>query len=114
MGFFGVLIPVEYGGLSLDVKAYELITEELSRGWLSVGSITARGQSLAGATEGDARRRRCPIMVHGRCSLMDGGLHLVMLIRILPYRALERLKQGEQSVFPGHLVERHLNRRPDL
>ncbi|USZ73602.1 acyl-CoA dehydrogenase family protein [Natronosalvus halobius] len=51
MGFFGILIDEEYGGLGLDLMAYALIAEELSRGWLSVGSIIARGQSLAGATE---------------------------------------------------------------
>ena len=51
MGFFGVLIDEAYDGLGLDLKAYAVIAEELSRGWLSVGSIIARGQSLAGATE---------------------------------------------------------------
>ncbi|THE66133.1 acyl-CoA dehydrogenase [Salinadaptatus halalkaliphilus] len=51
MGFFGILIDEEYGGIGLDLKAYAIIAEELSRGWLSVGSIIARGQSLAGATE---------------------------------------------------------------
>ncbi|UHQ96107.1 acyl-CoA dehydrogenase family protein (plasmid) [Natrinema halophilum] len=51
MGFFGILIDEEYGGLGMDLKSYAIIAEELSRGWLSVGSIIARGQSLAGATE---------------------------------------------------------------
>jgi alkylation response protein AidB-like acyl-CoA dehydrogenase len=51
LGFFGVLTDEEYGGLGMDLKAYAIIAEELSRGWLSVGSIIARGQSLAGATE---------------------------------------------------------------
>jgi alkylation response protein AidB-like acyl-CoA dehydrogenase len=51
LGFFGILINQEYGGLGLDLKSYAVIAEELSRGWLSVGSIIARGQSLAGATE---------------------------------------------------------------
>lgn len=50
MGFFGILTPEEYDGLGLDLKAYAVIAEELARGWLSVGSIIARGQSLAGAT----------------------------------------------------------------
>jgi alkylation response protein AidB-like acyl-CoA dehydrogenase len=50
MGFFGVLVDEEYDGLGLDLKTYAIIAEELSRGWLSVGSIIARGQSLAGAT----------------------------------------------------------------
>lgn len=51
MGYFGILVDEEYDGLGLDLKAYAIIAEELARGWLSVGSIIARGQSLAGATQ---------------------------------------------------------------
>lgn len=52
MGFFGILAPEEYGGLDLGPMAYALVTEELSRGWMSVASIIARGQGLWGSTEG--------------------------------------------------------------
>jgi alkylation response protein AidB-like acyl-CoA dehydrogenase len=64
MGFFGILIDEEYDGLGLDLKAYALIAEELSRGWLSVGSIIARGQSLAGATE-EQKAEYLPKMARG-------------------------------------------------
>lgn len=64
MGFFGILIDEEYGGLGLDLMAYALIAEELSRGWLSVGSIIARGQSLAGATE-EQKSEYLPKMANG-------------------------------------------------
>lgn len=64
MGFFGILIDDEYGGLGLDLKAYALIAEELSRGWLSVGSIIARGQSLAGATD-EQKQEYLPKMASG-------------------------------------------------
>ncbi len=64
MGFFGILIDEEYDGLGLDLKAYAAIAEELSRGWLSVGSIIARGQSLAGATEAQ-KERYLPEMARG-------------------------------------------------
>lgn len=50
-GFFGILVGEEYGGLGLGLKTYALVSEELARGWLSVGSIIARGQGLVGATE---------------------------------------------------------------
>ncbi len=66
MGFFGILIDEEYGGLGLDLKAYAILAEELSRGWLSVGSIIARGQSLAGATEAQ-KREYLPKMATGDC-----------------------------------------------
>lgn len=48
-GYFGILIPEEYGGLGLGRFEYCLITEELARGWMSVASLIARGNGLAGA-----------------------------------------------------------------
>jgi alkylation response protein AidB-like acyl-CoA dehydrogenase len=47
MGFFGILIPEELGGLGLGAVEYCLITEELARGWMSVASLIARGNGLA-------------------------------------------------------------------
>src|SRR5471030_827659 len=46
LGFFGILIPEEYGGLGLGVFEYCLVAEELARGWMSVASIIARGKSF--------------------------------------------------------------------
>ncbi|MBM3569866.1 MAG: acyl-CoA dehydrogenase [Alphaproteobacteria bacterium] len=48
MGYFGILVPEEYGGLGLGVFEYCLVTEELARGWMSVASLIARGNSLIG------------------------------------------------------------------
>src|ERR1700674_5332420 len=42
LGLFGILIPQEYGGLGLGAFEYCLVTEELSRAWMSVASIIAR------------------------------------------------------------------------
>ena len=47
MGYFGIVIPEQYGGLGLGVFEYCLITEELARAWLSVGSILARVKACA-------------------------------------------------------------------
>jgi butyryl-CoA dehydrogenase/acyl-CoA dehydrogenase len=49
LGFFGILIPEQYGGLGLGAYEYCLVAEELSRGWMSVGSLIARGNQLIGA-----------------------------------------------------------------
>ena len=43
LGLFGILIPEDEGGLGLGVLEYCLVSEELARAWLSVGSIIARG-----------------------------------------------------------------------
>lgn len=45
LGYFGIRIPEEYGGLGLGAFEYCLITEQLARGWMSVASIIARGQA---------------------------------------------------------------------
>ena len=39
LGFFGLRIPEEFGGLGLGCLEYCIVTEELSRAWMSVGSI---------------------------------------------------------------------------
>lgn len=49
MGYFGITIPEEYGGLGLGVFEYCLIAEELARAWMSVASIIARGNALSGS-----------------------------------------------------------------
>ena len=42
LGYFGVIFPAEQGGLGLDYVSMAIVTEELSRGWLSVGSVMTR------------------------------------------------------------------------
>jgi len=39
LGLFGATIPVEHGGLGLDVMTYARIVEELSAGWMSLSGI---------------------------------------------------------------------------
>src|SRR5262245_45388663 len=42
LGYFGLIFPAEVGGMGLDTLAMAIVTEELSRGWLSVGSVMTR------------------------------------------------------------------------
>lgn len=42
LGYLGIMFPEEYGGLGLDVQTMTIAAEELSRGWLSVGSVMTR------------------------------------------------------------------------
>ena len=46
MGYFGILVDGEYGGMGKGVFEYALIAEELARAWMSVASIIARGNGL--------------------------------------------------------------------
>jgi acyl-CoA dehydrogenase len=42
LGFFGIRAPAKYGGSEMGCFEYCLIAEELTRGWMSAGSIIAR------------------------------------------------------------------------
>lgn len=68
LGYFGILIPEEYGGLGLGAYEYCLVAEELSRGWMSVGSLIARGNGLIGSLKALTPERKAeylPRMVRG-------------------------------------------------
>src|SRR5580658_6559081 len=68
LGFFGILIPEELGGLGLGAFEYCLVAEELARGWMSVASIIARGNGFFRSVpgEGEERRRKIALMAKGR------------------------------------------------
>jgi alkylation response protein AidB-like acyl-CoA dehydrogenase len=55
-GWFGITIAADDGGLGLGVLEYCLVSEELARAWMSVGSILARAQGLGTQVVDDARR----------------------------------------------------------
>jgi alkylation response protein AidB-like acyl-CoA dehydrogenase len=57
MGYFGITIPRELGGLGLGVFEYCLISEELARAWMSVASIIARGNGMGTQVQDVGRRR---------------------------------------------------------
>lgn len=57
LGFFGILIPEELGGLGLGAFEYCLVAEELARGWMSVASIIARGNGFHRSIPGTPAER---------------------------------------------------------
>jgi len=65
LGYFGILIPQEYGGLGLGVFEYVLVTEELARAWMSVASLIARGNGLGAGFREEQRKRILPKMARG-------------------------------------------------
>ena len=65
LGYFGIRIPQEYGGLGLGIFEYVLVTEELSRAWMSVASIIARGNGLLGGFDEAQRRTYLTRMARG-------------------------------------------------
>ncbi len=57
MGYFGITIPEEKGGLGLGCFEYCLVAEELARGWMSVASIIARGNGFWRSIPGGGAER---------------------------------------------------------
>ena len=47
MGVFGMTIPTTYGGLDMGKLAMCVVSEELSRGWIGVGSLATRSEIAA-------------------------------------------------------------------
>lgn len=68
LGFFGILIPEELGGLGLGAYEYCLVTEELAKGWMSVASLPARGNAFYRGVSGSAeeKNRKIAAMAQGR------------------------------------------------
>lgn len=65
LGFFGILIPEEHGGLGLGLSEYAVVVEELSRAWMSVASLIARGQQFTAGFDAAQRERYLPAMARG-------------------------------------------------
>jgi (2S)-methylsuccinyl-CoA dehydrogenase len=69
LGVFGLTIPEEYGGLGLGKEAMCVVSEELSRGYIGVGSLGTRSEIAAelillGGTE-DQKQRWLPGIASG-------------------------------------------------
>ncbi|MFZ1889661.1 MAG: acyl-CoA dehydrogenase family protein [Candidatus Binataceae bacterium] len=69
LGYFGVIFPVDDGGLGLDYISMAIVTEELSRGWLSVGSVMTRniitGTLISANGTPDQKKRFLPKIARG-------------------------------------------------
>ncbi|MEO6703530.1 MAG: acyl-CoA dehydrogenase family protein [Jatrophihabitantaceae bacterium] len=56
LGYFGITIGGQHGGLGLGAFEYCMVAEELARAWMSVASIIARAQGLGTGLSDDSRR----------------------------------------------------------
>ena len=69
MGVFGLTIPEEYGGFGLSKTAMAVVSEELSRGYIGVGSLGTRSEIaaeliLCGGTE-EQKQKWLPRLASG-------------------------------------------------
>lgn len=65
IGFFGIMIPEEHGGLGLGVFEYCLVAEELSRAWMSVSGLLARGNGMGGGFTAEQEAALLPKVARG-------------------------------------------------
>ncbi|MBB1020880.1 acyl-CoA dehydrogenase [Dietzia sp. E1] len=65
IGFFGIMVGEEHGGLGLGVFEYCLVAEELARGWLSVSGLLARGNGMGGGFTAEQEARLLPRVARG-------------------------------------------------
>ncbi|MGF7122774.1 acyl-CoA dehydrogenase family protein [Rhodococcus sp. BE178] len=65
IGFFGIMIPEEHGGLGLGVFEYCLVAEELSRAWMSVSGLLARGNGMGGGFTPEQEAALLPRVARG-------------------------------------------------
>src|SRR4029453_17170001 len=61
LGVFALTLPEEHGGMGLGKEAMCVVSEELSRGWIAVGSLGTRSEIaseliLAAGTDEQKRR----------------------------------------------------------
>ncbi|MFP5473978.1 MAG: acyl-CoA dehydrogenase family protein [Gammaproteobacteria bacterium] len=103
MGYFGIMIPEEYGGMGLGMFEYCLICEQLSRGWMSVASIVARAQGgwIQSSMSPEMRQRYLPRVVRGEflsasaLSEPDTGSDLAAI-------ACRAVREGDEWVLTGN------------
>lgn len=65
LGFFGIMLPEEHGGLGLGAMEYCLVTEELSRAWMSMASIIRPMMGYAHLSP-EQKRQYLPRMAEGK------------------------------------------------
>ncbi|MFD6349546.1 acyl-CoA dehydrogenase family protein [Streptomyces roseolus] len=69
LGIYGLAVPEEYGGNPVSMPCYVLVTEELSRGWMSLagamGSHTVVAKLLVHFGTEEQKRRYLPRMATG-------------------------------------------------
>ena len=94
LGVFGLTIAEEYGGLGLGKESMCVVSEELSRGYIGVGSLGTRSEIAAelilGSGTEEQKRKWLPPIAVGR-GAADRGVHRAQ------YRLRSRLAQDPRG-----------------
>ncbi|MGD9803673.1 MAG: acyl-CoA dehydrogenase family protein [Hyphomicrobiaceae bacterium] len=96
MGVFGLTIPEEHGGLGLGKEAMCLVSEELSRGYIGVGSLGTRSE-IAGEL----------VLAHGTSEQKAKYLKAIATGEILPTAVFTEPNTGSDLASLRTRAERH-------
>ncbi|MFE3171934.1 acyl-CoA dehydrogenase family protein [Amycolatopsis sp. NPDC059090] len=70
LGFFGLLVPAEYGGVDVSTACFARVTEELARGWMSlagaIGGHSVITYLIKTFGTPEQREKYLPAMAEGR------------------------------------------------
>ena len=78
LGVFGLTIPEEFGGMGLGKESMCVVSEELSRGYIGVGSLGTRSEIAAELILGggtDEQKQQMAAEDRIRRSAADRGVH---------------------------------------
>ena len=108
LGVFGLTIPEEHGGLGMGKEAMCVVTEELSRGYIGVGSLGTRSEIAAELIRlGGTDEQKAPLPAEARLGRDPADRRL--------HRAQHRLRPRlahDACGLAGRLLARH--RRQEL
>jgi len=77
LGIYGIIIPEAWGGAGLDAVSMAIVTEELCRGSLAVGSLPQRnigmGMNLYRSGTEEQKKRLLPLIASGKIQTASAG-----------------------------------------
>jgi alkylation response protein AidB-like acyl-CoA dehydrogenase len=68
LGYFGLIFSPDYGGSGLDTLSMAIVAEELSKAWLSVGSVMTRMIITASLVQANGTEEQKQRFLPGLCS----------------------------------------------
>src|SRR4051812_29369995 len=68
LGYFGLIFSPDYGGSGLDTLSMAIVAEELSRAWLSVGSVMTRMIITASLVQANGTEEQKKKFLPGLCT----------------------------------------------
>ena len=105
LGVFGLTIPEEYGGLGLGKESMCVVSEELSRGYIGVGSLGTRSEIaaeliLGGGTD-EQKAKWLPKIASGEVPSSRSRTPVLIWPRLRPVLSAKAMSTRSPATRPG-------------